>query len=254
MQPRLLRVLESSTIRRIGESQHRKVNVRFLSATHRDLLSMVNRGEFREDLYFRLAIVPVRVPPLRERPEDIGHLLEHFSSSSTGWITPGLVRSLEARPWRGNVRELRNFAARAGALGATEALTLCDDGFDSREPVTAILTKPSSLDPMRFRQGVPNGGVSIASMPPVPVSGVPAAPSLPSIAPVPAPDSPASMGDDAPSLTQPFHAFREQWIGYGERAFIRALLERHHRNVAEAAKEAGLDRTYMYRLIRKHGL
>ena len=91
-------------------------------------------------------------------------------------------------------------------------------------------------------------------MPPVAVSGVPAATSLPSIAPVPGSDSSSTAGGEAPSLEQPFHAFREQWIGYGERAFIRALLERHHRNVAEAAKEAGLDRTYMYRLIRKHGL
>jgi transcriptional regulator with GAF, ATPase, and Fis domain len=254
MQPRLLRVLESSTIRRVGESKHRRVDVRFLSATHRDLLSMVNRGEFREDLYFRLAIVPVRVPPLRERPEDISYLLEHFSNGASGWITPSLVRSLEARPWRGNVRELRNFAARASALGASEALTLCDDGFESREPVTAILSNPIVVDPLRSQPGFSLVRGSAASMRPVIVSTIPSMAGVHFAAP-PGPrdtDSPAT--DGTPTLGQSFHSFREQWIGFGEKAFVRDLLERHRRNVAEAAKEAGLDRTYLYRLIRKHGL
>jgi transcriptional regulator of acetoin/glycerol metabolism len=62
------------------------------------------------------------------------------------------------------------------------------------------------------------------------------------------------MTPDAPTFSQPFRAFREAWMGYGERAFLRALLDRHDNNVASAAKEAGIDRTHMYRLIRKHGL
>ncbi|MDP9151193.1 MAG: sigma 54-dependent Fis family transcriptional regulator, partial [Myxococcota bacterium] len=122
MQPKLLRVLESLTVRRLGESKHRSVNVRFLSATHRDLLSMVNRGEFREDLYFRLAVVPVRVPALRERVEDIDLLLTHFSPGAHEWLTPKVLRALQTRPWRGNVRELRNFAERARPIGPAEAL------------------------------------------------------------------------------------------------------------------------------------
>jgi DNA-binding NtrC family response regulator len=220
MQPKLLRVLESSTIRRIGESKHRDVNVRFVTATHRDLLAMVNRGEFREDLYFRLAVVPVRLPALRERVEDIGPLLTRFSEGSLDWLTPSLLHSLEARPWRGNVRELRNFAARARALGPVEALALCGQWADGREPITAVLARPPELMPQP-----------------------PARPALP----------PAEEVVD-PSFFQPFGAFREQWINRGERAFLQALLDRHQRNVAAAAKEAGLDRTYMYRLLRKHGL
>jgi two-component system, NtrC family, response regulator GlrR len=219
MQPKLLRVLESSTVRRIGEAKHRSVNVRFVAATHRDLLSMVNRSEFREDLYFRLAVLPVRVPSLRERIEDIELLLTHFSEGTRDWLTPKVLRTLEARPWRGNVRELRNFAERARAMGAAEALDLSDDQDEQREPITAVISRPQHV--------------------PVP---------RPTLAPPPGP-----LDDrEAPSFAQAFRTFREQWIGYGERAFIRELLKRHQNNVAAAAKEAGIDRTYMYRLMRKH--
>jgi two-component system response regulator GlrR len=230
MQPKLLRMLESSTIRRIGESRHREVNVRFVTATHRDLLSMVNKGEFREDLYFRLAVVPVRLPALRERAEDIGLLLARFSEGSLGWLTSGLLHSLERAPWRGNVRELRNFAARASALGPVEALTLSGQLTDRREPVTAIINRPAEL------------------------LMLPAAPQLPPVeASEGVPEVPVQAAEP-PSFFQPFGAFREQWINRGERAFLQALLDRHQRNVAAAAKEAGLDRTHMYRLLRKHGL
>ncbi|MEO6420599.1 MAG: sigma-54-dependent Fis family transcriptional regulator, partial [Polyangiaceae bacterium] len=78
LQPNLLRVLESRTVRRLGETNHRPVEARFVSATHRDLRSMVNAGAFREDLYFRLAVLPITLPPLRARMEDIALLLENF--------------------------------------------------------------------------------------------------------------------------------------------------------------------------------
>ncbi len=224
MQPKLLRVLESSTVRRIGESKHRPVNVRFVTATHRDLLSMVNRAEFREDLYFRLAVIPVRVPALRERTEDIGLLLAHFGGGELGWLTPKVLHALETRPWRGNVRELRNFVERARAIGPTGAMNLLQDAPEEREPVTAVLAR------------VPESAPLPASLPVAPAS------------------VPPYGGPDAPSFMQPFRTFREQWIGHGEKAFLRALLEVHQNNVAAAAKEAGIDRTHMYRLIRKHGL
>jgi two-component system response regulator GlrR len=201
------------------------VNVRFVTATHRDLLSMVNRGEFREDLYFRLAVVPVRVPSLRERPEDIGPLLSQFSDGALTALPPPVLRALEAHPWRGNVRELRNFAARASALGPTEALALCARWADAPEAVTASFSQMSGFATARSSLGPP-------------------------------PDLEPSSVRSAhpPGFSQPFRAFREQWVIYGERAYLRALLERQPGNVAAAAKEAGLDRTYLYRLLRKHSL
>ena len=227
MQPKLLRVLESSTVRRIGESKHHKVNVRFVTATHRDLLSMVNKGEFREDLYFRLAVLPVRVPALRERLEDIDLLLAHFNGSTPEWLSPKLLRTLESRPWRGNVRELRNFAERARAIGPIKALSLSNDASEEREPVTAIISRT----------------------PPPMASHAPALTRLSEPLPPTVADS-----SDVPSFSQPLRTFREAWIGYGERAFLRVLLNRYQNNVAAAAKEAGIVRTHLYRLIRKHGL
>jgi transcriptional regulator with GAF, ATPase, and Fis domain len=125
VQPKLLRAIESRMVRRIGETAHRPVDVRFICATHRDLRTMVNAGAFREDLYFRLAVVPIVVPPLRDRLDDIPMLVQQFLPEGTlSVLTPELARELGARPWLGNVRELRNFVERVLALGATEALAL----------------------------------------------------------------------------------------------------------------------------------
>ncbi len=121
LQPKLLRVLESRTVRRLGENQRRPVDVRFIAATHRDLRAMVNDGTFREDLYFRLAVLKVRVPPLRERLEDVPALASHFLPEGTT-LPPELSGAIERRPWRGNVRELRNFVERLLAFGAEHAL------------------------------------------------------------------------------------------------------------------------------------
>jgi two-component system response regulator GlrR len=124
LQPKLLRVLEARTVRRLGENDPRPVDVRFVSATHRDLRTMVNARAFREDLYFRLAVLPVTIPPLRERVTDIALLAEHFlPPESRGLLTPALIGELESRPWLGNVRELRNFIDRLTTLGEQEALS-----------------------------------------------------------------------------------------------------------------------------------
>jgi DNA-binding NtrC family response regulator len=220
MQPKLLRVLESRTVRRVGESTYRNVDVRFISATHRDLLTMVSAGEFREDLYFRFSVIPIRVPPLRDRKEDIEGLVNHFlAGAGGGTVSPELMRELAGRPWRGNVRELRNFVERARALGTTEALAM------------------SSAD------GTPR------SDPRQPVAGPAVAPADPAAAPA------AGLGLGDPAMfEQVYKAFRESWIDAGEREYMRRLLLRHARNVSNAAREAEVDRTYIYRLIRKHDL
>jgi DNA-binding NtrC family response regulator len=126
LQPKLLRVLESGVIRPIGSEKERAVRVRVLSATHRNLRHMVNIGTFREDLYFRLAVCPVQVPPLSERPEDLRVLTHHFLGHALRAIgfegpTPAPSREtlsfLENQTLSGNVRELRNLVERAVILG-----------------------------------------------------------------------------------------------------------------------------------------
>jgi len=121
MQPKLLRALEAREIRRVGENDTRKVDVRVIAATNRDLEREVNRGRFREDLYFRLSVIRVRLPPLRERLEDIPCLVQAFlermeASSAEPLFTREVYRELKAHDWPGNVRELRNYVERALVL------------------------------------------------------------------------------------------------------------------------------------------
>jgi transcriptional regulator with PAS, ATPase and Fis domain len=120
-QPKLLRFLENSEVFPLGEQRPRRVDVRVLAATHRDLDQLVRDGRFREDLYYRLNVVPLSVPPLRERKEDIVALarvfLARLAPGGTGVPDLGAdaVQALKAHPWPGNVRELRNVIERAMA-------------------------------------------------------------------------------------------------------------------------------------------
>jgi len=120
VQPKLLRALEQREIRRVGETRVRKVNVRVLSATNRDLEREVNTGGFREDLYFRIAVIRVRVPSLRERTEDLPYLIQAFlaaiGASESEHLFQPLMAELAKREWRGNVRELRNYVERSVVL------------------------------------------------------------------------------------------------------------------------------------------
>jgi len=127
LQPKLLRALAAREVRRIGDDRVRKVDVRVIAATNRSLEREVNQGRFREDLYYRLAVVNVRVPPLRERPGDIKLLIDAFLSDLDATqhghlFTPALVEQLVARDWPGNVRELKNFVERTIVLGGEDPL------------------------------------------------------------------------------------------------------------------------------------
>ena len=128
LQAKLLRVIEDRRARPVGGDREYELDVRFLSATNRDPARSVADGRFREDLYFRLAVVTVNLPPLRERPEDILPLAEHFLQQIAAErnepprrIAPALATALRARSWRGNIRQLRNELQRLVALddGAT---------------------------------------------------------------------------------------------------------------------------------------
>jgi transcriptional regulator with PAS, ATPase and Fis domain len=131
LQAKLLRVLQEREFERVGGTQTRKVDARILAATNRDLAAEIARGTFREDLYYRLNVVSVRLPPLRERPEDVPQLLEHFLQrfgAAAG--RQGLRFSVEAREvlashaWPGNVRELANVVERAVVLAVGDEIGL----------------------------------------------------------------------------------------------------------------------------------
>ncbi|MBL8727473.1 MAG: sigma-54-dependent Fis family transcriptional regulator [Planctomycetes bacterium] len=136
VQVKLLRVLQRGEIRPVGSSQARIVDVRILAATNRDLLQMVRDGLFREDLYYRLEVVTLHVPPLRERLEDLPRLVEHFvelgnrrhdrMAEPVRAVSRGAMERLLGYPWPGNVRELENVVERAFALGIGEVLQESD--------------------------------------------------------------------------------------------------------------------------------
>jgi len=127
-QTRLLRALQSGRIRRVGGRQEIAVNVRIIAATNRDLTPMIAAGTFREDLFYRLNVVPIVLPPLRERREDIAALVQHFLvlAAEDGlprrMLTADAIERLEQRNWRGNVRELRNVVYRLALMAREERI------------------------------------------------------------------------------------------------------------------------------------
>jgi DNA-binding NtrC family response regulator len=109
VQPMLLRALETGEVRKVGSDEINRVKVRTLAATNRDLKSDVEKGRFREDLYYRLAVISLRIPALRERPEDIEPLSRHFAQEvGAPELPPPIVEELKSRIWTGNARELKN--------------------------------------------------------------------------------------------------------------------------------------------------
>jgi transcriptional regulator with GAF, ATPase, and Fis domain len=124
LQPKLLRVLERREVRRVGANDVRRADVRIVAATNRSLATEVERGRFREDLYYRLAVVTVTVPPLRERLDDVAMLARHFAEDlvrrhrATAPLGDDVVEGFTRQSWPGNVRELRNAVVRALAIGS----------------------------------------------------------------------------------------------------------------------------------------
>ncbi len=130
LQAKLLRVLQERKIKRVGENQYRSINCRIISASHKNILAEVDAKRFREDLYFRLNVIPIHIPPLRERPEDLMLLSEFFLSKfskqndcSLKVFTAEARNYLQTNKWRGNVRELENAIERAVVLSAGHSIT-----------------------------------------------------------------------------------------------------------------------------------
>jgi len=147
-QTRLLRALQSGAIRRVGGREEVRIDTRIIAATNRDLEPLIAAGQFREDLYYRLNVVPIHLPPLRERPGDIEALARHFLqlAASEGLprrqLSPDAAALLSRQPWRGNVRELRNFIYRMALL--------------SREDTVDAASLAPMLD--QARRSEPDGG------------------------------------------------------------------------------------------------
>jgi two-component system response regulator PilR (NtrC family) len=129
LQAKLLRVLENGSFRRVGGTTDIKVDVRVISATNKDVKEEIASGRFREDLFYRLNVVPVQIPPLRERKEDIPLLVEHFLrkiSNQPKKVSPEAMRIFMGYPWKGNVRELENIIERIALLSEKEEITPAD--------------------------------------------------------------------------------------------------------------------------------
>lgn len=221
MQPKLLRVLEQRTIRRLGESTHRPVDVRFIFATHRDLVAHVARGWFREDLYFRMAVLPIRVPPMRERLEDLELLVEHFLGPGAPMLPSAFLDELRARPWKGNVRELRNTLDRARALGLHQA-------FADSERVAVQAESAAPHDDRASLGGAsPTGGGDLATLR-------------------------AALSPDL--LEMQHRLFRDRWSELGEKVYLAHKLAQHDGNISRLARDVGLARTYVHKLMKKYGL
>ncbi len=196
LQPKLLRALESREIRRVGSRGTIHCDLRIVAATNRDLRTEVNNAAFRADLYYRLAVVKLALPPLRDRVGDFPVLVEHLlrrikasDAAISELTTPDFLAELAAAPWPGNVRELRNHLEQCVVFG------------ERRSPTTP-----------RVAHATPSEQVPLG-----------------------------------------YELARRQAIDAFERSYVTALLERSG-TVAQAAREAGVNRAYLHRLLRRHGL
>jgi DNA-binding NtrC family response regulator len=154
LQVKLLRVLQEREFERVGDTQTVRVDTRVVAASNRDLMAEVDAGEFREDLYYRLNVVPIHLPPLRERPEDIAELLGHFltfyNEENDRYVThiePAALAALRNYLWPGNVRELQNYVERAVVMATGDELT-CDLLPENvlRGPMAPTSSRPRSAD------------------------------------------------------------------------------------------------------------
>jgi len=172
LQPKLLRVLETKTFEAVGDARTVASDFRLISATNCDLLADAEQGLFREDLYYRIGIVPLHVPPLRDRLDDISVLWDHFCELHAGApmnTAPEVIERLKTMPWRGNVRELKNVNQRAVMVATEENLDLraLDEALamDRRPPRARGMNTGLNLDEGGVLSGpLPEGGLSLVEL------------------------------------------------------------------------------------------
>jgi DNA-binding NtrC family response regulator len=241
MQVKLLRALQEGEVDPVGSRRPVKVDFRLISATNRDMIAMVKAGEFREDLYYRLNVFPVNVPPLRERAGDIAALAEHFiirfaaeEGRRVHGLAPRALELLQAYSWPGNVRQLENTIFRAIVLCEGDMLTIDDfpqiaslvEGFDATIPDAPMPVAAPEL---------PRGEAAI-------IGGNQA--------------SAASTVSDGSGLgitavTDGGHIRRLEEI---EKDMIRLALHRYRGQMSQVARKLGIGRSTLYRKMRSFGL
>jgi len=206
LQPKLLRVLESRTIKRVGGDRPINVDVRVVAATNRNLEAEVKKGAFREDLFYRLNVVPIHLPPLRRRKDDIEMLIDHFIEEYTKQnpdkkvlgVTVPAMEIMKSYDWPGNVRELRNTMSRI--LSFMEGEKITPDDVPERIKVPVAKAELDIREDLGFKDA------------------------------------------------------KEQWISTFEKQYLQEVLKRNNNNISATAKEAGIDRKSVQRLIKKYGL
>ena len=215
LQPALLGVLERQRIRRVGGRADIPIDVRVVSATNRDLRAEVNNNTFRLDLYYRLAVIVCQIPPLRERPDDVPMLIEHFLKEAgrnepvEAVFSPETLAALRRHPWPGNVRELRNLVEVTIAMGEQPEL-------DETVRVSGEQAAPAE-------------------------GGAPAAAS-PGADPI------------QPLLELTYAEARDRLLRGFEGRYLRALLERAEGNVSRASRLARMDRSHLINLLSRHNI
>jgi DNA-binding NtrC family response regulator len=239
LQPKLLRVLEQREVRRVGSTRPQKVDVRIIAATNRNLDDEVRAGRFRQDLYYRLSVVRLHLPSLRDRPDDIPLLVQHFLDTGSYNRTPsGDVRvrgverdamaALQGYAWPGNVRELLNVIERAVSFCDRPAIELADLPDALRSAHAPAIPLRSAM-PRHVTATGPQTGAALQPTPPATPSEL--------------------LG-----VGVTFKDAKERWVATFERDYIVQLLRRHGGNISHAARAADIDRKYFRKLMRKYDI
>lgn len=258
MQVKLLRVLQEKTVDPIGSSRAVEVDVRVVAATHRDLEAEIAAGRFREDLYYRLNVLPVHTPPLRDRDDDIVLLARHYAEKfahkgASVSFAPDFVEAIKRYEWPGNVRELSNLIHRFSTLFAGQRLSL-------RSLPAAML--PKGLQKLQDELGgtVPDPVQEESAADVLQMFAVQDEPSIPAIAAIADVDQPRNDVEDIILLAQggavlpPEGLSLKERMAQIERAYIEQALDRSDGNVSKTARLLNLQRTTLIEKIDKYRL
>jgi two-component system nitrogen regulation response regulator NtrX len=217
-QAKVLRVLQEQEVERLGSARTIKVDVRVIAATNKNLEDAIQRGEFREDLYFRLNVIPIVVPPLRERREDIPELVRHFARLSADEhnlkpkrFEPAAIEALQRYRWRGNIRELRNTIERVLIMSAADAVRL--DDLPSEIRSGEAMRAPTMAEPVL-----------------------------------------ASAGSAPATTSTPAAGTLREFKDAAERAYLVQKLRENNWNISKTAEVIDTPRSNLYKKLEQYGI